>query len=112
MIEISTIQDIRHIDSKLIGGFSGKQLISFAIGGIAGFISFLITHILLIALIVTLIVITIGVFKKGELTAIEYLHLIWDKQQQPRIRSYKSKNIISEIEKQCKIYKSPKKKRS
>lgn len=111
MIEISTIQDIRHIDSKLIGGFSGRQLISFTIGAIVGFITFLITHTLPFAILISGIIIVLGVFKKGDLTAIEYLKLMWDKQQQPKIRVYKNKNIISEIERQCKIYKSPKKKR-
>lgn len=109
MIEVSTIQDIRQIDSKLIGGFNGRQLISFTIGGIVGFIIFLITRTLPFAIFISLLVITLGVLKKGNLTAIEYLKLMWDKQQQPRIRTYKNKNIISEIERQCKIYKSPKK---
>lgn len=110
MIEINTIQDIRQIESKLIGGFSARQLISFLIGTLVGIVTFFITHSTFLVILIAGIIIGLGVFKKGNLTAIEYIKLLWNKQQQPNVRIYKNKNIISEIEKQCLKYKSPKKK--
>lgn len=112
MIEISTIQDIRQIENKLIAGFTGRQLIAFIIGCILDTIVYLTTHSTFIILVVSAVVMFFGFFKKGNLTAFEFLELMWDKEQQPRIRTYKNKNIISEIEHQCKLYKSPKKKKS
>lgn len=110
MIEIDTIQDIRQIETKLLGGFTIRQLISVAIGASLDGIVYLTTHSTPLILVISLIALIIGFFKKGNLTAIEYLKVWWDKQNQPRIRNYKNKNIIFEIEKQCKTYKSQKKK--
>lgn len=110
MIEINTIQDIRNIESKLIGGFSARQLISFVIGGIAGGLMFLITKSMFLTLITATIIITLGVAKKGNLTAIEYLTLLMDKERQLKVRVYKNKNTLDIIEQQCKIYNSPKRK--
>lgn len=110
MIEINTIQDIRQIENKLIGGFTGKQLITIIIVIIVNIPLFLNTHSLFLMLIVSLIILAIGFFKKGNLTAIQYAKLFWDKQQQPRVRTYKNKNIIAQIERQCKTYKPSKKK--
>jgi hypothetical protein len=112
MIEISTIQDIRQIESKLIGGFTGRQLLAFGIGGIIDMILFITTHSIPLIMLTSFIAIVLGFFKKRNLTAIDYAKVCWDKQKQPKIRTYKNINVISEIEKQCKIYKSPKKKKS
>lgn len=111
MIEINTIQDIRHIESKLIGDFSGRQLISFTLGIVVGGVVFLITKTLFFALLIGVLVIALGVIKIGNLTSIEYLKLVMDKERQPRVRVYKNKNLINLVEQQCKNYKSPKKRR-
>lgn len=112
MIEIDTIQDIRQIESKLIGGFTFRQLVTAVIGIIFDLIIYFTTHSIPAILIVSAIVLIIGFFKKGNLTAREYIALLWDREKQPRIRTYKNNNIISEIERQCKIYKTQKKKKS
>lgn len=110
MIEIDTIQDIREIESKIIGGFTGRQLIAIGIGIIIDIILFLTTHSIHLILFASLAAFIFGFFKKGNLTAREYFMLMWDKQKQPKVRSYKNKNIILEIEKQCRIYKTSQKK--
>jgi hypothetical protein len=111
MIKINTIQDIRQIDNKLVAGFTARQLISLGVGVVIDIISFRITHSTFLIMVISLIILTIGFFKKNNLTAIEYLKICWDKQKQPKVRTYKNKNVIFEIEKQCKIYKSQKEKK-
>lgn len=109
MIEISTIQDIRQIENKIIGGFTTKQLLTIVIGVIINVVCYIITKSTALIMLISVIVLFIGFFKKDNLTAIEYLKVCWDKQHQPRVREYKNNNVISEIEKQCKIYRSSKK---
>lgn len=109
MIEISTIQDIRQIENKIIGGFTGKQLFTIVIGVILDGILFVITKSTFLIMITSFIILFVGFFKKGNLTAFEYLKVWWDKQRQLKVRSYKNNNMLLEIEKQCKIYKPSKK---
>src|ERR1035437_7763564 len=111
MIEINTIQDIRQIENKLVAGFTARQLISVGIGVVIDIILFRTTHSMPLIMFISLIILTIGFFKKNNLTAIEYVEICWDKHKQPKVRIYKNKNVIFEIEKQCKIYKSQKKKK-
>lgn len=109
MIEINTIQDIRQIDNRLVAGFTARQLISLSVGVVIDIIAFRTTHSTLLIMVISFIILTIGFFKKNNLTALEYVKIGWDKQKQPRVRTYKNKNVLFEIEKQCKIYKSQKK---
>ncbi|HBJ1645870.1 TPA: PrgI family protein [Clostridium botulinum] len=110
MIEIDTIQDIRKIENKIIGGFTGRQLISISVGIIIDIILFFTTHSIPLIMLISFMILILGFFKKNNLTAIEYFKFFIDKKRQPIVRSYKNKNVINEIEKQCKIYKSQKKK--
>lgn len=108
MIEIDTIQDIRHIESKIIAGLTGKQLIALFVAGIIDLIVYLITHELFFVMIITGLILLIAFFKIDNLTFIEMIQLYWDKQNQAYVRNYKRKNTISNIEKQCRMYASKK----
>lgn len=111
MIEISTISDIRQIENKLIGDFTGRQLLTFVIGGILDILIYFTTHSIPLIFFVSLIILIIGFIKKGNLTAIEYLSVLIDKNRQAKIRTFRNQNVLSTIEFQCKSYKSPKKKK-
>lgn len=109
MIEVNTIQDIRQIENKLIGGFTGRQLITITIGIVVDVLLFISTHSIFLMMVASLIILAVGFFKKNNLTAIQYVKYFWNKKHQPKVRTYKNKNILDEVEKQCKLYKAKRK---
>ncbi len=82
MIEIDTIQDIRKIENKIIGGFTGRQLISISVGIIIDIILFFTTHSIPLIMLISFMILILGFFKKNNLTAIEYFKFFIDKKRQ------------------------------